>query len=130
MKLLNNLLKYRDYFHYISYEIVIIRAGDERDQAILAYSEAIRNCFLSGENKWALDIALDCLRNLKAEEIEQIQKTDKIEEYHFGLGLWVRNRYIFPSNFHFYISADRISSLVKDFLIAIICPSANPFKKS
>ena len=44
----------------------------------------------------------------------------KIPDFHFGYGMYVRNRYIHPSKLHFVPMADDVSSAVEDFIYTII----------
>lgn len=71
-------------------------------------------------DQWAFDIALDCVRTMKDEDRERIQKGEKIPFYHFGYGLYVRNHYVHPSKSHFGFIADNISSSVEKFIYAIL----------
>ena len=131
MKQLNQLLKYREYYVYLSdSETIWFAAGEEKEAAIDAYSSAIRNCILRGDDKWALDIALDCIRNFTDDEIKHVEKNKEIFDYHLGYGMYVRNKYVHPSRFHVYLMADKISSIVYKLLIGIICEDVNPFTES
>lgn len=123
MTILNELLQYRNYFYYSpSYEAVRVTPFDEREKAVELYSKTIQNCLLRGDERWAFDIALDCLRTMSEEDIIYIANNKKIEEYHLNYGLYVRNKYVHSSRFHAYLDADKISSLVETFILGIICP--------
>ena len=125
---LNELLVYKDYYRYLfECETILIEDGIAKEKATQVYSNVIGLFFIQGEDKWALDIALDCIRNFTGEEIEHILRNEKIERYHLGFGMYVRNQYIHPSKFHAYLQPDKISSKVEKFLLGIICPNLNLF---
>ena len=128
MKEFNALLKYRGHYIYsLRDEFLRIGYGDDREGAVKTYSDLIKNLYLQGEERWAFDIALDCVRRFTEEEIDTITRNKEIENYHFGYGLYVRNQYVHPSLFHACLMPDHISSLVYNFIIAIICEDTNPF---
>ena len=131
MRKLHWLLWYREYYLYShDYEAVMVAEGEHKERATKFYSSAIKDMFLQGEKKWALDIALACIHDFTDEEVEFVQKNKQIYDYHFRYGMYVRNQYVHPSKFHVYLSPDRISSMVYDFIIAIVCPGVNPFAKN
>ena len=131
MKEFNALLKYRSqYIYSLRHEFLRIGFGEDREDAVKVYSSLIKNLYLQGEERWALDIALDCVRRFTEEEIDIIKRNKEIENYHFGYGLYVRNRYVHSSLFHAYLMPDHISSLVYKFIVAIICEDVNPFKEN
>lgn len=130
MKVLHELLKYRDYYIYsLTHEALRIRHGEDREGAVETYSKMIRNLYLQGEERWAFDIALDCIRNFTESEIAFIQEHKEIFDYHFQYGMYVRNRYVHPSKFHAYLLADHVSSKVYQFLIGIVCEDVDPLSK-
>ena len=120
------LLKYISYYEYdFKEEAVYIADGDESSQAYDLYKEIVTQHCEDLEQKWALDIALDCVRNMTDAEREQIQKEGEIPFYHFGYGMAVRNKYVHPSSKHLYLEADYISSIVEKFIYAILIEEEN-----
>ena len=130
MKELHKLLKYRDYYVYSKmHEFLRIKHGENREEAVDTYSNIVRNFYLQGDERWAFDIALDCIRNFTESEVAFIQEHKEIFDYHFNYGMYVRNTYVHPSRFHPYLTPDKISSIVYNFIIGIVCEEVNPFKK-
>ena len=122
----DSILKYRSYYEYdFKHEAIYVAEGDESSKAYRLYREMVMERCPEIEDKWALDIALDCVRNFTDEECEIIKKQGKIANYHFGYGLYVRNHYIHPSKAHFYGMADDVSSAVEDFIYAILIEEEN-----
>ena len=118
------IFEYRSYYEYdFKHEAIYVADGDETAQAYSLYAKMVKQRCETLEDKWAFDIALDCVRNFTDEECEIIKQQGKIANYHFGYGLYVRNRYIHPSKAHFYGMADNVSSDVEDFIYAILCPA-------
>ena len=115
------LLQYKSYYVYdFECEAILVADGEEQSKAYRLYaSMAQQNC-PEYEDKWAFDIALDCVRNMTDAECEQIKKEGEIPFYHFGYGMHVRNKYVYPSKKHTYLEADMISSIVEDYIYAII----------
>lgn len=131
MRQLHGLLEFRkNYFYSFSCEAQRVVGVHNRELAIREYSNVIKSTFIDGMQKWALDIALDCIRRMTDEEINYVAKRGVIEEYHFRYGLFVRNRYVHPSMYHAYFMADDVSTLVEKYLIGIICADVNPFENS
>ena len=128
MKELNELLAYRNYYVYNERtEAILIAKGPKHDVADEIYCSALNLLSLKDEDKWALDIALDCIRNFTDDEIAHVCKNEEIHNYHFGYGMYVRNQYVHSSRRHTLLMPDRISSEVKKYIIGIICPELNPF---
>ena len=98
---------------------------DDHDAAQELYAQVTKDAFGSAEEKWAFDIALDCVRNMKDKERERIQKDGEIPFFHFGYGVYVRNHYIHSSKKHTYFMADDVSSTVEDFIYAILIEEEN-----
>ena len=120
------LLKYISYYEYdFKEEAVYIADGDESSKAYNLYREMVTQRCEDLEQKWALDIALDCVRNMTDKERELIQKQGEIADYHFGYGMYVRNHYVHPSKKHFVVMADDVSSTVEDFIYAILIEEEN-----
>lgn len=119
----HKLLKYKAYYLYdYEFEDIQVAEGDDHDAAYDLYDQVTKDAFANDEDKWAFDIALDCVRNMTDEERELIQKRGEITDYHFGYGMYIRNHYVYPSKKHFYIMADDVSSDVEKFIYAILCP--------
>lgn len=117
------LLKYISYYEYdFEEEAVYIADGDEKSKAYNLYTYTAKKDCEDLEQKWAFDIALDCVRNMPNDLRERIQKEGEIPFYHFGYGVYVRNHYIHSSSKHLYLEADYISSIVEKFIYAILCP--------
>ena len=113
------LLQYISYYVYdFESEAILVADGDEQATAYDLYAKAAKK--LEYFDKWAFDIALDCVRNFTDKEIEDIKKQGKIADYHFGYGMYVRNKYVHKSKKHLYPMADDISSFVERFIYAII----------
>lgn len=126
MKEFNKLLQYRSYYEYdFECEALRVIEGELHDEAKALYSHIVRDFFLKDDDKWALDIALDCIHNLKEDDIEFVQKQGEIFDYHFGYGMYVRNHYVHPSKLHVYFMADSVSGRVAAFLYTILLPTYN-----
>lgn len=116
-----DLFKYKSYYVYdFEREAIQVIEGDEYKEAYNLYAQITKDCFTYEDDKWAFDIALDCVRNMTDEECERIKKEGAIPFYHFGYGLHVRNKYIHPSKLRAYIMADNVSSAVENFIYAIL----------
>ena len=74
--------------------------GEEHDAAKELYAHIVKNYFLKDDDKWAFDIALDCVHNFTDEEVGIVQRQGEIGDYHFGYGMYVRNHYVYPSKLH------------------------------
>ena len=130
MKDLNELLPYRSYYVYNERtESILIAKGPKHDVAEEIYHSLINSYSLKGDDKWALDIALDCVRTFDDSEIELVAKNEDIHNYHFAYGMYVRNQYIHNSRRHVMLLPDRISGDVKKYILGIVCPELNPFVK-
>lgn len=126
----NKLIKYRSYYEYdFGCEALRVNDGEDSEEAQNLYSHFVRDYFLDGDDKWALDIAIDCVHNFTDEEIEIIQRQEEIGDYHFGYGMYVRNHYIHPSKYHVYFMADHVSGRVADFIYTILLPKYNCLSK-
>lgn len=120
------IFEYRSYYEYdFKHEAIYVADGDETARAYSLYAKMVKQRCENLEEKWALDIALDCIRKFTDEECEIIKKQGKIANYHFGYGLYVRNHYIHPSKEHFYGMADHVSSTVEKFIYAILIEEEN-----
>ena len=117
----NKLLNYRAYYEYdFECEAIRVKSGEYYDEAKKLYSHIVRDFFLKDDDKWAFDIALDCVHNFTEEEIQIVNRQGEIGEYHFGYGMYVRNRYVHPSQCHTYFMADSVSSRVEEFIYTIM----------
>lgn len=123
----HKLLKYKAYYMYdYEFEDIQVAEGDDHDAAARElYTQVTTYAFVNDNEKWAFDIALDCVRNFTDEECEIIKKQGKIANYHFGYGMYIRNHYIHPSKEHFYGMADNVSSAVEKFIYAILLEKEN-----
>ena len=120
------LLKYISYYEYeFKEEAVYIADGDESSKAYDLYKDTVKQRCEDLDQKWALDIALDCVRNMPNDQRERIQKEGEIPFYHFGYGVYVRNHYIHSSKKHFVVMADDVSSTVEKFIYAILIEEEN-----
>ena len=114
------IFKYRSYYVYdFESEAIIVAQGKEHAEASDLYDQTVKN-FEYDFDKWAFDIALDCIRNFTDQEIEDIKKQGEITDYHFGYGMYVRNKYVYKAKKHFAPMADYISSEVEKFIYAVL----------
>ena len=122
----DSILKYKSYFVYdFEFEDIQVAEGEDHDAAQALYEKMIKDCAANDEDKWALDIALDCVRNFTEEECAVIREQGEIPFYHFGYGVTVRNKYVHPSKKHTYFMADDVSSTVEKFIYAILIEEEN-----
>lgn len=122
---MNKLLNYLTYYYYdFEDESVHIRDGKDSILAENAYQKVLDNYHLIGKSnsKWCFDIALATVSELTQEDLEYIIKNRKIEFYHFGLGMYIQNQYIYCSKLHYYFMADMVSESVEPYIYAIILP--------
>ncbi len=126
MKEFNELLKYRQYYEYdYDCEAIKVLGGEFHNEATELYSHFVKDYFMTDKEKWPFDIALDCIKNFTDEECSTIKSQEEIFDYHFGYGMYVRNKYIHPSKFHSYYMADNISSRVAAYIYTILLPIYN-----
>lgn len=122
----DSILKYRSYYVYdFEFEDIQVAEGNDHDAAQALYEKMTKDCVTDAEDKWAFDIALDCIRNMTNEECERIREQGEIADYHFGYGMHVRNKYVYPSKSHFVVMADDVSSTVEEFIYAILIEEEN-----
>lgn len=115
------IFEYRSYYVYdFEQEAIYVAEGDESSAAYDLYRKMVMERCPELEDKWAFDIALDCVRNFTDEECANIREQGSIPFYHFGYGVTVRNKYVYPSQKHTYLMADNVSSDVEDFIYAIV----------
>ena len=126
MKELNKLLKYISYYEYdFDCEAICVSGGKLHDEAKILYDNIVSICFSDNDEKWALDIALDCVRNFTDEEIGAVMQRGEIFNYHFGYGMYVRNRYIHKNKLHIHWISDNVSRRVEELICAIIFNECN-----
>lgn len=125
----NKLILYRSYYEYdFDCEAIRVNSGDESAKAKQLYSHIVREYFSDADDRWAFNIALDCVHNFTDEKIEIIQRQEGIFNYHFGYGLYVRNHYVYPSKCHL-MEADYVSERVEAFIYTILLPKYNCLSK-
>ena len=113
------LLQYRSYYVYDpKQEAILVEDGDDQAAAYDLYRDVAKS--LEYEDKWALDIALDCVRLFTDEEIADIKEQGEIPIFHFGYGLYVRNKYVHRSRKHSVPMADDVSYAVEQYIYAIL----------
>ena len=119
----HTLLEYKSYYVYdFKDEAILVADGDDQGAAYDVYAKTAKQ--LDYEDKWAFDIALDCIRNLPDEDIADIKKQGEIVDYHFGYGMYVRNTYVYKAKKHFAPMADYVSSQVEKFIYAVLLDKA------
>ena len=119
--MLKKLIQYRSYFEYdFESEAILVADGDEHAEAYNLYAQVTKDTFADEKDKWAFDIALDCVRNMTDEDVECIKKDGEIPNFHFGYGMHVRNKYVHPSKSHTYFEVDDISSSVEKFIYTVL----------
>ena len=120
------IFEYRSYYEYdFEQEAIYVAKGDESSAAYNLYRKMAMERCPEIEDKWALDIALDCVRNFTEEECAVIREQGEIPFFHFGYGVTVRNKYVHSSSKHVYLEADYISSIVEKFIYAILIEEEN-----
>ena len=130
MKEFNKLLQYRDYYEYdYDCEAIRVSEGDKHEEARALYAHIVRDFFLRNGDKWAFDIALDCIRRFDEKGLNCIMINGEIKDYHFGYGMYVRNNYIHISNIQPYLIADDVSGRVLAFIYTILFPTYNCLSK-
>ena len=60
---------------------------------------------------------------MSGEDLSYISKHPQVTEYHFGYGMWIRNKYIHCSKRDDFMMADDISSEVLRDIFAIVIPN-------
>lgn len=103
---------------------------DESPKALEAkqiYENIIEEYSLNDESeRWAFDIALDCVRNMRDEDRAYL--TESYDVDFFGYGLYIRNEYIHCSRkHHAHFSADSQCSVVLEFIYTILHRYYNRF---
>ncbi len=112
---------YREYekcLGLLDLETVEEVGGVELIQCILGLNDG----FKENTEKWAFDIAIDCVRGLDQDGRKRLQTIMSQSEYHMNYGMWIRNRYIHPAQKHNKGMADDISYSVLEKIFSILSP--------
>ena len=126
MKDMQRLLNYIDYYIYsFASERICIAEGTAHDAAQEIYSHIIRSQQLQGDEVWAFDIALDCIREMSELERAILSKEGTLSPHHFGYGLRIRNKYLYPAKCHVLQSADEQSEQVMRVILTILASNAS-----
>ena len=104
-------------------EKLVFLLKDESLEAKSLYEEIIEKYFKDENSIWCFDIALDCISNVSGEDLSYISKHPQVTEYHFGYGMWIRNKYIHCSKRDDFMMADDISGEVLRDIFAIVIPN-------
>ena len=92
------------------------------------YESYIKTYDISGNEKWAFDIALDCVRNMKSGDREYLKESCEVD--FFGYGLYIRNKYIHcAKRHHGFFGGDHQCSVVLSFIYTILHRYYNRFNK-
>ena len=95
MKEWNHLLDIIDSFVYDKeLEKIVFDKTDKSIKAKNSYDNLIKKYNLDEDEnqKWAFDIALDCVRNMRDEDRDYLRESYDVD--FFGYGMYVRNEYI------------------------------------
>ena len=135
MKEFHELLKYiNEYFYDDKEEKIVVKQGKDSYPAMKAYEQALSAIKPSNENepeedflffdrideKWILDIAIDCVRKMSEKDRNYILYHMRAVDYHFSYAMWIRNEYIHCSRKHHCFEADGVSSNVMEYIFSII----------
>ena len=121
---LNSLFKYKSYYVYdFESETIQVAEGDAHEAAQELYAQITKDRFMYEDDKWAFDIALDCIRNMADEECARIKKIGSMPRY-YSYGRYVINQYIHPCKVHRYLKFRDydMSIAVRDYIYAILSP--------
>ena len=122
----DTILKYRSYYVYdFEFEDIQVAEGEDHDAAQELYERMLKDCVANDDDKWRFDIALDCVRNFTEADCANIREQGEIPFFHFGYGVTVRNKYVYPSQKHTYLMADNVSSDVENYIYAILIEEEN-----
>lgn len=125
---LNELLNFRRYYVYSqATERITVAKGKLHDMAKEKYSQLLAGMDNDSFEVWALQIALDCVRQFTVDELQHIADNRDIYDFHFGYGMYVRNHYIHRSMRHRWCMPDMISEMVKEYILGIVCTDYIPF---
>ena len=103
-------------------EKLVFLLKDESLESKSLYEKIIEKYFKDENSIWCFDIALDCISNMSGEDLSYISKHPQVTEYHFGYGMWIRNKYIHCSKRDDFMMADDISGEVLRDIFAIVIP--------
>ncbi len=97
--------------------------GREKNEAQEAYLQTTEALHLRENHLhlWAFDIALDCIRTLPAQEQARLLAAKAPDLLHFDYGMYIRNRYLYPSHRHGKAwHADDLSRMVMQVIFAVL----------
>ena len=121
MKEWHYLLTVIDSFVYDkNLEEIVFSETEEAKKAKSIYENLIKEYNISDENqRWALDIALDCVRQMSEKDRTYLRESYDVD--FFGYGLYIRNNYIHCATRHRgFFSADSQCSVVLGFIYTIM----------
>ena len=132
MKELNSLLEYiNEYIYDYDEEEIFIKHSSHADKAEDCYEKAVSAVrqHISDEDiseyleeKWCLDIAIDCVRGMSEDDRNYIRDNMDASKYHMGYGMYIRNQYIHSAKQHEYFDADGFSGHVMNMIFTILNP--------
>lgn len=129
MKEWNYLLDIIDSFVYDKeLEEIVFDKTDKSIKAKNTYDNLIKKYNLDEDEnqKWAFDIALDCVRNMRDEDRDYLRESYDVD--FFGYGMYVRNEYIHCAKLHRgFFCADNQCSVVLGFIYTILHRYYNRF---
>ncbi len=133
MKELHELLEYINYYEYSkTTEEILFAPGPYHREAKKKYEDTLQALETFPEpsaffmrypveaDKWAIDIAIDCVRQMSEEDRDYVVHHQNDIEYHFGYAMWIRNEYIHSSKNHFCLIPDSESSKVMEIIFSIV----------
>lgn len=119
--------KFREYFdlkeeeNFKGYRYFIIKKpSEELNLTINDYFEAKWKEKQKKENEFVDKVALEIFNNLTQEEKNDILETPSIATEHFGACLDIRNKYIAPAKFDFWVEPDSLSHDIGLRLLSLI----------
>ena len=122
----NEILRYLPYFYYDEeMEKTIIKHDPNAELAEMEYEHTKEILGIeSGSHKnWVLDVALDCLKNMKRDDKNYINAGHlHTSEYHFGYSMFIRNKYLWHAKMHMVGCADSVSSEVMEMIFTLLNP--------
>lgn len=115
------LLEYIDYYVYSKEdEQIQIQEGTEKEMAESLYKQFVQTHDISGDDLWAFDISLDCLRKMSKKDRNYLAEHTDYNDYHFGYAMYIRNNYIHGSKKRFVLMADDTSFQVMEYMFSIL----------
>lgn len=121
MKEWHYLLTVIDSFVYDkNLEKIVFDETAESQKAKSIYDNLINQYNINDENqRWALDIALDCVRQMSDKDRDYLKESYNVD--FFGYGLYIRNNYIHCAKKHRgFFCADNQCSIVLGFIYTIM----------